>query len=140
MPHYPSTGGLNYMTASHQMPYSPVTTTYPSYTSPYLASSSSQASMYLPTPSLIPYSVRPPPRSATLPSQHRIFSRGSYCPSQAQPHHSSHLPLRSPMLDLSIVETEEQDSFNRDSMKSEPIEPPLQGYPKVEEFDNLMSR
>ncbi|KAK5951107.1 hypothetical protein OHC33_007860 [Knufia fluminis] len=141
MPHYQSSGGLNYMTGPQHAQYSPISTTYSGYTSPYLATSASQAAYYLPTSTTasMPYSVRPPPRSATLPSQHRILSRAGYCPPSTQSQHATHLPLRTSMAaEFSIMDTEEQDSVNSGTMKSEPIEPPLQGYPNVDAFDNLM--
>ena len=136
MQHYHSPAGVSYLSPARQMQYSPTTTTY-AYTSPYLASSNAQASMYLPSPnSMVPYSVRPPPRSATLPSQHRLLSRNGY---YSLSNHHSH--LRSPLtLDLAAIETEDQDSVNRDSMKSEALDPPIIGYPKVEDFDELMAR
>jgi len=141
MPHYPSSGGLNYMTGSHHTHYSPAATTYSTYSAPYVATSSSQAAFYLPMSNSMPYSVRPPPRSATLPSQHRTLSRAGYGTPTTQSQHSPHLPLRTSMaVDLSIMDTEEQDSVNCGTMKSESIEPPLQGYPEVNAFDNLMKK
>lgn len=35
---------------------------------------------------------------------------------------------------------ESQESFNEESMVSEPVSPPLEGFPNVEEFDELMKR
>ena len=37
-----------------------------------------------------------------------------------------------------MPETEEQDSFNDVSMQSEPVVPPLEGYPDVKKFDQLL--
>jgi hypothetical protein len=39
-----------------------------------------------------------------------------------------------------MVDTEDQDSVNRDTMLSEPVSPILEGYPDVKEFDLLMRR
>jgi hypothetical protein len=36
--------------------------------------------------------------------------------------------------------TECQESENEDTMLSEPVVPPLDGYPNVHEFDDLMKR
>lgn len=36
--------------------------------------------------------------------------------------------------------TECQDSPNEDTMLSEPVVPPLEGYPDVHDFDELMKR
>ena len=40
----------------------------------------------------------------------------------------------------SLIDTEDQDSVNRESMLSEPISPVLEGYPDINEFDVLMAR
>jgi hypothetical protein len=37
-------------------------------------------------------------------------------------------------------EVESQDSINENTMLSEPINPPLDGFPHVEDFDRLMER
>lgn len=37
-----------------------------------------------------------------------------------------------------MMDTEPQDSVNEASLKSEPLDQPLQGYPDVQEFDDLM--
>jgi hypothetical protein len=40
----------------------------------------------------------------------------------------------------SIPDTESQESFNEDTKASEPVEPAMEGYPDVKEFDELMKR
>lgn len=142
MPHYQSPGGFSCISNNHQMQYSPVNSTYSSYSPAYL-SGGAQGAIHWPSSNTGPaqYSVRPPPRSATLPSQPRIQSRSGYYGSTSQTQRLSHLSLRSNVpLDFILMETEDQDSCNRESMLSEPIEPALSGYPKVEDFDNLMKR
>jgi hypothetical protein len=37
-------------------------------------------------------------------------------------------------------EVESQESFNEEDMFSEPVNPPLDGFPIVEEFDDLIKR
>ena len=39
-----------------------------------------------------------------------------------------------------MADIEEQSSYNSDTMLSEAMEPPLEGYPDVNEFDELMRR
>lgn len=39
-----------------------------------------------------------------------------------------------------IPDTESQESFNEDTRASEPVEPAMEGYPDVKEFDDLMKR
>lgn len=139
MPHYQGTTGVSYINPNVQ--YSPVTTAYPSYSPTYHPSSNhAQSMMYLSNPpgSSIGYHVRPPPRSATLPSQHRILTPTPYGPSSS---HNQRHQLRHPLpSDPSILETEEQCSENSETMRSEAVEPPLQGYPNLDDFENLMKR
>ncbi|GAD99462.1 hypothetical protein AOR_1_1090134 [Paecilomyces variotii No. 5] len=74
--------------------------------------------------------------------QSQVFSHGlpqkySDYTSQANYLHSPrYLPLRSP---LPRGEVESQESFNESTMLSEPVIPPLQGFPDVGEFDRLMA-
>lgn len=143
MAHYSAAAGVNYMTSPHQPQYSPYHSAYSSYSPTYLpSSSSSQSAIHWPTTtsSAMQYSVRPPPRSATLPSQHQLMSR-NYFPPARHTQRQPQLSVRAPMpIEFVLMDTEEQDSMNRESMKSESIEPPLAGYPKVEDFDELMKR
>lgn len=142
LPHYQTSTGFSCLSGNHQIQYSPVNSTYSSY-SPTFFSNGSQAAIHWPSANAGPvqYSVRPPPRSATLPSQPRIQSRSGYYASSTQHPRPSHLNLRSSMpLDVLLMDTEDQDSSNRDTMLSEPIEPVLPGYPKVEDFDELMQK
>ena len=48
-----------------------------------------------------------------------------------------YLPLRDA---LNETEIESQDSANENTMLSEPVIPPLDGFPDVREFDQLMKR
>ncbi|KAA8647540.1 uncharacterized protein ATNIH1004_006234 [Aspergillus tanneri] len=50
---------------------------------------------------------------------------------------SRYLPLREA---LSETDIESQDSRNENTMLSEPVIPPLDGFPNVREFDQLMKR
>lgn len=140
--HYPPSSGLSYVTNNSYMQYPNIPTTYSPFSAAYTSSPSpSQAAfMFSYSGNNMPYSVQPPPRSATLPSQHRVFSR-NYNSSIMHPHNSAnHMFIRA-SIDLSMLqETEEQDSVNRESGRSEPIEPPLEGYPDVTEFDDLMKQ
>lgn len=142
LPHFQTPNGFSCISSNHQVQYSPVNSTYSSY-SPTYYSSGAQAAIHWPsgTTGAAQYSVRPPPRSATLPSQPRIQSRSGYYGSVSQNQRPPHLSLRSNVpLDFMLMDTEEQDSCNRETMLSEPIEPVLAGYPKVEDFDNLMKK
>lgn len=40
--------------------------------------------------------------------------------------------------DYAVIDTEPQESVNEGNLKSEPLDPPLQGYPDAREFDDLM--
>jgi hypothetical protein len=49
----------------------------------------------------------------------------------------SYLPLHEAFAEPDL---ENQDSRNEDTMLSEPIIPPLEGFPNVKEFDKLVKR
>ena len=134
---------MGYTSTSHHMQYSPLGSTYSPY-SPTFFTTGTQAALHWPTNTANPlqYSVRPPPRSTTLPSQPRAHSRTAYYGSSAIPQQrSSHAAYGSNIsADPMILETEDQESANSESMLSESIEPALAGYPKVEDFDDLMRK
>lgn len=46
----------------------------------------------------------------------------------------------SSMYGIAENEVESQDSINETTMSSEPISPPLDGFPHVEDFDKLIER
>lgn len=140
---YPPSSGLNYVANNTYMQYSHLPTSYSPFSATYAPSPSPSQGAFMFSyagSNPMPYSVQPPPRSATLPSQHRNFPRG-YSSSTMHPHHSTnHMYIRTPIDYSMLQETEEQDSVNRDTGESEPMEPPLDGYPDVNDFDDLMNR
>lgn len=140
---YSTNGGISYVSNNSYMQYPNIPTTYSQFPATFTSSpDTSQAAILFSYSrgSQLPYSVQPPPRSATLPSQPRVFSRG-YSSSSIHQHHSAGpMYLRAPFDYSLLQETEEQDSVNSDSGKSEPIEPALEGYPNVNEFDDLMKQ
>ncbi|WEW56320.1 hypothetical protein PRK78_001763 [Emydomyces testavorans] len=71
-----------------------------------------------------------PPNSLTSPGYQypQYVSQSRYSPSHRFYFHDS----------LREVEIESQESFNEHSMLSEPVMPPLEGFPDVREFDQLM--
>lgn len=145
MTRYQGTGNLSCVTAvSHPIQYSTVPSTYAGFAPNYMPTSTNlQGAIHWPSSNShqVNYSVQPPPRSATVPSQHRVSSRGSYCSPGMHTQRQSHLQFRPHLrIDPAMMETEDQDSMNREDMRSEPVEPPLTGYPKVEDFDDLMKR
>lgn len=138
-----STSGLSYVANNSYMQYSNIPTTYSPFSATFPPSSgSSQAALlfsYSGSNSM-PYSVQPPPRTVTLPSQHRLLTRNySSSTVHSQPS-TSPVYMRAPFELALLQETEEQDSVNRESGMSEPIEPALEGYPNVDEFDDLMKQ
>lgn len=133
MSHFPATTGLNYYNSNGHVTYSP-SMSYSPYSTPYYYSSTpSHSQLYMPVTSQasMPYHVQPPPRSATLPSQPRMLANNAY----QSPHASVRHALAG---DYAMMDTEPQDSVNEGSLKSEPLDQPLQGYPDVQEFDDLM--
>lgn len=130
--------GLGYHQADDQLPY----TTYSAYTNFLPSQRNAPGMMYLSGRShnAMPYHLQPPPNSATLPSQSRAPNNTSYFTPISQGHKAGQ-QLRLPLPpEPSLIDTEAQESTNGDTMQSEPIEPPLDGYPDVEAFDKLMKR
>ncbi|OQU98546.1 hypothetical protein CLAIMM_04315 [Cladophialophora immunda] len=143
MSHYPNGTGLSYLYSNGQVPYQTVHTPCSAYSPTYAPSpGTSAAPLYLPPTSgpQLHYSFVGP-RVPTLPSQSRAFQPSSYyAPSSANRTTSHHQRLAPPRDYPSMDGTECQDSPNEDTMLSEPVLPPLEGYPDVHDFDELMKR
>ena len=143
MSQYSNGNGMPYYYNS-QIPYSTVNGSYSTYSNNYLPSQNGPPSpMYLSNPSnmAMQYQLLPParpqmpqPRSLSYPyNAHSLPTQRS-----AQPRPRLGLPSDihlNPMADI-----EDQTSYNADSMLSEAVDPPLEGYPDVKEFDELMQR
>jgi len=144
MSHYSNGNGVAYLYSNGQIQYPAVNASYPTYSAPYVPTqNATTAPMYMPNPS--PMSMQyqlPPGRVATLPSQARALPQTSYYSPHLQSHRPpSHHPRLTLPSDLQpMADTEPQESFNDVTMLSEPLDVPLEGYPDVHEFDNLMER
>ncbi|RMZ87875.1 hypothetical protein DV736_g4895, partial [Chaetothyriales sp. CBS 134916] len=139
MSQYSNDSGINYVYSNGQIPYSTVNGSYGSYSGSLLPSHHDTPSMYLSVPSTLQYTVLPPGRGPMPPARSLTYPyHASTVPTQrsAQARHrigvSADLNLN-PMADI-----EEQTSYNAETMLSEPIMPPLGGYPDVNEFDELV--
>jgi hypothetical protein len=144
MSHYSNGNGLSYLYGNGQVQYQTVNGPCPAYSTAYApAHDTPTSSVYMSNGSGLPvqYSV-PSSRVPTLPSQSRALPHSSYYATSSPSHRSAgHHPRLVPPRDLSHMDgTECQDSPNEDTMLSEPILPPLEGYPDVHEFDELMKR
>lgn len=130
--HYGSSQAFSYNQNHGHLTYSPTTLQVSGYPTPYYYSTASnQSYMYNPTTSASIWQVAPPSRSATVPSQTHSLTRPQV--------HQSTVPMRHPVpADYLLFETEDQESSNADTMESEPIDPPMSGYPDVRAFDMLM--
>jgi hypothetical protein len=75
-------------------------------------------------------------------SHQHLTPRGYQCPPQYVSHSRySHSPRFIPLQDtLHETEVESQVSCNEDTKESEPVVPPLDGFPDVSEFDQLVRR
>lgn len=141
--HYSNGNGYNNYLYSHgQVPYSTVNGSYSSFP-PHSYLPSHHNSVYMPQSSNMSshsYHLQPPPRPSM--TMQRGHSYMAYPPSTQQMHRIPQPRLSLPA-DLSLnpmADIESQDSFNQDSMLSEPMTPPLEGYPDVHAFDDLMKR
>ncbi|KAI1619503.1 hypothetical protein EDD37DRAFT_208265 [Exophiala viscosa] len=144
MSHYSNGNGLNYLYGNGQVQYQTVNAPCPAYSSTFAPTQNTHPSpMYMSTVPGIPlhYPI-PSNRVPTLPSQSRSLPPSSYYATSSSNHRASvHHPRLIPPRDYSHMDgTECQDSPNEDTMLSEPVLPPLEGYPDVHEFDELMKR
>lgn len=144
MPHYSNGNGLNYLYGHGQIQYQTVNTPCPAYSSSFAPTQSVPSpSMYMSNGSglHVQYPI-PSNRVPTLPSQSRALPHSSYYTTSSSNHcTAAHHPRLVPPRDISHMDgTECQDSPNEDTMLSEPVVPPLEGYPDVHDFDELMKR
>ena len=143
MSHYPNG---SYFYNGGQIQYPTSNGSYSAYPQPYLPTQNgSTASMYMPPTSSMgmQYQTLPPARDV-LPQQprnmHYSTHQSSTLPTQRQAPSHPRLTLGTDFNLNPMADIESQDSFNQDTMLSEPMVPPLEGYPDVKEFDELMKR
>lgn len=143
--HCSHNSGVNYVYGNNPVTYQTVGPPYPAFSAPCVPSQhGSTNAIYLP-PSSIALQYHPsPPRVSTLPSQTRLLNGPAFYSSNdtGAAQQSQEFELRTPWIQDSLMmfETESQDSTNAETMMSEPVVPPLEGYPNVQEFDNLMTQ
>jgi hypothetical protein len=140
MPHYSSNGGASYIYSNGQVPYQTINSVYPTYTTTY--SPNNSIAQFTPETSqmAVHYQQNPSHLAASL-SQSRSLAQTQYPPSRPSTQRYSYANRAALQHDsYSMVDTEDQDSVNRDTMLSEPVSPILEGYPDVKEFDLLMRR
>jgi len=144
MSHYSHGNNFSYLCGNGQVQYQPIQTSYPAYTAPYVPSHHTESSStYLPSvPSVTVQYQLPTNGAGTLPSQPQSLPRTTYFTPTAPTHRSSFHQHRNPLMPNSnpLAETESQESVNEATMLSEPVVPPLEGYPDVKDFDDLMNR
>lgn len=140
MPHYSSGSGASYIYSNDQDPYATINAVYPTYTATY--SPNNTAAQFMPETSQMALHYphhsshlggslpQPRPLAQTQCQPSRPSTQRYSYANRAVSHHDSY----------SMVDTEDQDSVNRDTMLSEPVSPVLDGYPDVKEFDLLMRR
>jgi hypothetical protein len=143
MSHYSNGNGLSYLYGNGQIPYQTAHSPCSPYSSSYgTAHGSSTSSLYIPTTSAHHYRYSLAPSGLpTLPSQYRATPLNTqYGPSVTQRPVPPPPRLVSPREYESMDSTEGQESPNSETMLSEPVVPPLEGYPDVKEFDKLMKK
>lgn len=137
--HYQNPNGVHYLFNNSQVQYPSVNTNYSPYQTQCLPNQSlPNSNTYLSSSSSMAYNYQP------------SFSRTPVVPSQplaatTAPFYSPTTTQRPQMWDpkyeaYSIPDTESQESFNENTKASEPVEPAMEGYPDVKDFDDLMKR
>ncbi|RAH62541.1 hypothetical protein BO85DRAFT_333 [Aspergillus piperis CBS 112811] len=116
-------------TGSYPFQQQPFSTYASHFGSPYSHSGITSSTHHLSPHQSPGHSV--PPTPDHVPLQHHI----QYMPQSRYLQSPGFLPLRDAFSEADI---ESQDSQNESSMLSEPVIPPLDGFPNVREFDQLM--
>jgi len=140
LPHYSSNGGASYIYSNGHVPYTAINAVYPTYTTAY--SPNNNITHFTPEGSqmAIQYQQNSINLAVSL-SQRSTVAQPQYLASQPSMQQYTYANRAALSRDsYSLIDTEDQDSVNRESMLSEPISPVLEGYPDVNEFDVLMAR
>lgn len=141
MSHYSNDNNASYMYSNGQIPYTAINTLYPTYatayppshsTTQFPAHSSQMALQYQQSSSHYPTAL----------SQQRSLAQSQYLSPRSAAAQRYSYANRAAMGQEThaLAETEDQTSINQETMLSEPVEPALDGYPDVHEFDRLMRR
>ncbi|KAL2424434.1 hypothetical protein ABEF94_010941 [Exophiala dermatitidis] len=141
---YSNGNGINYLYGNGQVQYQAVSAPCQAYATAFPSSQGTLSNpVYMPNGSghHVQYPVTNN-RVPTVPSQSRALPHETYYPTtSSDPRSAAHQPRLVPPRDFSQMDsTECQESPNEDTMLSEPVMPPLEGYPDVHEFDSLMKR
>ena len=141
MSHYSSPHGINYVYSHGPIQYETVPSTYATVPPSFATHADTSSDLYLPASSVPSDYARTATRVPTIPSQNRPNLALTLFSHNATPVRKPDLPARSSRWQevFTIPETESQDSPNSDSMLSEPVVPAVDGYPNVQEFDELMA-
>lgn len=142
MPQYSNGNGVTYVYSNSPVQYQSVGTPCSAFSTTFAPTQgTSSTPMYVPVSGPHQFTSTNT-RIPTLPSQSRTLSHPSYYSANSSSHRGPiHHQRLAPPRDFSHMDgTECQDSANEDTMLSEPMEPPLEGYPDVHEFDELMKR
>lgn len=144
MPQYSNGSGLSCFLYGNQNPYQSMAGPCSTYQTTYLSNHSAPATpMFMSENSA--FNLHYPStsmRAPTLPSQNRSFNtRGYFSTPGSRDRVSQPQQLCSMPRELAVLDhTEDQESGNSKTMRSEPVQPALEGYPDVQAFDELMDR
>jgi hypothetical protein len=139
-PNYSSNSSASYLYSNSQVPYTTINAVYPTYAATY---SPTNAEVHFPPDtSQMPlhYQKTSSDLASNLSQPHSLVQT-HYQPPQPPTQRYSYVNRAAFHQDsYSMIETEDQDSVNRDTMLSEPVSPLLEGYPDVKDFDLLIRR
>jgi hypothetical protein len=140
LPHYSNNGGASYIYGNGHVPYTAINAVYPTYTTTY--SPNNNITHFTPESSqmAVQYQQNPTHVATSLSPRSTVAQAQYLAPQSSMPQYSYANRAVLSRDSYSLIDTEDQDSANRESMLSEPISPVLEGYPDVHEFDVLMAR
>jgi hypothetical protein len=140
MPQYGNNDTVNYNYSPHPH-YESVPPTYPTYATSFI-SSQSQGTHYLSDSlhmaSQYPYNIS---ALGNVTSHHRPLAQTApYSFQQISQHSLPQSPRYSHVHDAyQHPDVESQESVNENTMLSEPVLPPLDGFPDIKDFDRLIN-
>lgn len=138
-PNYSSNSNATYFYGNGHLPYTTINPVYPTYATAY--SPTSAEVHFAPETSQMPLRYQKPSHlPSSLSQPHTVVQPQYQPPRPSTQRHSYANRAVFPQDSYLMIETEDQDSVNRDTMLSEPVCPALEGYPDVKDFDLLIRR
>ena len=140
MPHYANNDSGNYNYSPHPH-YENDPPTCTAYANSFISSQIQDAHYYSDGLQMAAQYPHHPPVLGNSVSHRPLAQTAPYSFQQLSQHSSPHYPRYTNGHDpYELSEVESQESVNESTMLSEPVLPPLDGFPEIKDFDRLIKR